>query len=57
MDLVYNTYWVYTDLSLYELVSNDETRDIWSTYLAKGMHEVALNYAKVRVQSTEIYKS
>lgn len=44
---------MYTDLCLYELVSNDETREIWSTYLSKGMYEVALKYTKVSLRSVK----
>ena len=48
--MVCKTYWVFTDASLYELVFNDETRDIWRKYLSKGMYEEALNYAKVCIR-------
>lgn len=47
-DPVRQTYWVYTDSSLFELGIGNETRDIWRVYLEKGMFDVALRYAKVR---------
>lgn len=46
-DPVRKTYWLYTDSSLFELVTLNETRDIWQIYLEKGMFEVALRYTKV----------
>ncbi len=42
-----STYWLYTDLSLYELKIQDEDRDVWSAFLTKGDYESALRYAKV----------
>lgn len=41
------TYWVYTDQSLFELVVDNEDRDVWKIYLHKGQFDVALRYAKV----------
>jgi vacuolar protein sorting-associated protein 18 len=46
-DPVRQTYWVYTDQSLFELVASNEDRDIWSTYLARGAYDTALQYTKV----------
>lgn len=47
VDPVRKTYWIYTNLSLFELVTGDENRDVWSIYLSQGQHEVALRHAKV----------
>lgn len=41
------TYWVYTDQSIYELVAENEDRDVWKIYLEKGQFDAALKYAKV----------
>ncbi|EIN14075.1 hypothetical protein PUNSTDRAFT_95620 [Punctularia strigosozonata HHB-11173 SS5] len=49
-DPVRQTYWIYTDQSLFELVASNEDRDIWSTYLAKGIYDVALQYTKTAKQ-------
>ncbi|KAJ6519683.1 Pep3/Vps18/deep orange family-domain-containing protein [Mycena sanguinolenta] len=45
-DPVRKTYWVYTDQSLFELVVDNESRDVWKIYLQKGQFDVALRYAK-----------
>ena len=45
-DPVRKTYWLYTDSSLFELVTANETRDVWQVYLEKGMFDVALKYTK-----------
>jgi hypothetical protein len=46
-DPVRKTYWVYTNLSLFELVAENEDRDVWKIYLDRGKFDVALKYAKV----------
>jgi hypothetical protein len=41
---------VYTDQTIFELRKDNEDRDIWKTYMAKGKYDFALKYAKVRVR-------
>jgi hypothetical protein len=47
-DPVRRTYWVYTDQTLFELRRDNEERDVWRAYLARGKFDQALKYAKVR---------
>ena len=47
VDPVRRTYWLYTDSSLFELQTSNETRDVWRVYLDKGVFNTALKYAKV----------
>ncbi|KAL2911816.1 tethering complex subunit, partial [Polyrhizophydium stewartii] len=44
------TYWVHTNLSLYELIVTDEDRDLWKIYLDKKNYELASEYAKTPEQ-------
>jgi hypothetical protein len=46
-DPVRKTYWVYTNLSLFELIAENEDRDVWKIYLDRSKFDVALKYAKV----------
>jgi hypothetical protein len=48
-DPIRKTYWVYTDQTIFELRKDNEDRDIWKTYMAKGKYDFALKYAKVCV--------
>lgn len=41
------TYWLYTNVALFELVVKDEDRDVWSVYLKQNDYDLALKYAKV----------
>ncbi|KAJ7076574.1 Pep3/Vps18/deep orange family-domain-containing protein [Mycena belliarum] len=53
-DPVRKTYWVYTDQSLFELVVDNEDRDVWKVYLQKGQFDVALRYAKTAGQRDHV---
>ncbi|KAJ7706319.1 Pep3/Vps18/deep orange family-domain-containing protein [Mycena rosella] len=53
-DPVRKTYWVYTDQSLFELVVDNEDRDVWKIYLHKGQFDVALRYAKTAGQRDHV---
>jgi hypothetical protein len=46
-DPMNDTYWVYTDQALYEIVMKDEDRDVWRAKLDLGEFEDALRYSKV----------
>ncbi|KAJ7293441.1 Pep3/Vps18/deep orange family-domain-containing protein [Mycena rebaudengoi] len=48
------TYWVYTDQSLFELVVDNEDRDVWKIYLHQGQFDVALRYAKTASQRDHV---
>jgi vacuolar protein sorting-associated protein 18 len=47
-DPVRKTYWIYTDQSLFELIVENEDRDVWKINLQKENFDVALRYAKAR---------
>lgn len=52
-DPVRQTYWVYTNQSIFELRVDNESRDVWKIYLEQGQYDVALRYAKVSRWSVE----
>lgn len=47
-DPVRQTYWVFTDQSLFEIVIGNEDRDVWKVYLEKGQFDTALRFSKVK---------
>ncbi|KAJ3348824.1 hypothetical protein HDU83_001026 [Entophlyctis luteolus] len=49
-DEVMETYWVYTNHAIYEVIATDEDRDVWKIYLSRKNYETALTYAKTAVQ-------
>ncbi|EGO05168.1 hypothetical protein SERLA73DRAFT_68797 [Serpula lacrymans var. lacrymans S7.3] len=53
-DPVRKTYWVYTDQSIFELVVDNESRDVWKNYLAQGKFDAALKYAKTAGQRNHV---
>ncbi|KAF7310794.1 Vacuolar protein sorting protein [Mycena chlorophos] len=53
-DPVRRTFWVFTDQSLFELVVDNEDRDVWKIYLEQGQFEVALRYAKTASQRDHV---
>jgi hypothetical protein len=44
-DYKMGTFWVFSDMNIYEVKVGDEQRDIWRTYLANGEFELALRHA------------
>lgn len=46
VDISRKTYWIYTDASIFELVIQDEDRDIWKVFLDRGAHDQALKHVK-----------
>lgn len=46
-DLLRKTCWLYTDQSIFELVINNEDREVWKIYLNRSNWSEALRYAKV----------
>ncbi|KAJ5280429.1 hypothetical protein N7478_005801 [Penicillium angulare] len=45
-DLTQNTYWLFTSQEIYEVVANDEDRDIWKVLLREQKFDEALQYAR-----------
>lgn len=45
-DLTQNTYWLFTNQEIYEVVANDEDRDVWKVLLREQKFDEALQYAK-----------
>jgi len=46
-DHVANTYWIYSQSSVSEIVVADEDRDLWEIFLEKKSFTSALAFAKV----------
>jgi vacuolar protein sorting-associated protein 18 len=46
-DYAANTYWIYSDTSVSEIVVTDEDRDLWEIYLEKKSFTSALAFTKV----------
>ncbi|CAO1622916.1 unnamed protein product [Sympodiomycopsis kandeliae] len=46
VDSARQTYWIYTDASIFELVVKDEDRDVWKVYLERGAHDSALKHVR-----------
>ncbi|KAJ3023908.1 UNVERIFIED_CONTAM: hypothetical protein HDU68_008416, partial [Siphonaria sp. JEL0065] len=46
VDEVKETYWAYTNLSIHEIIVNDEDRDVWKIHLSRKNFETALTFAK-----------
>ncbi|KAJ3193537.1 hypothetical protein HDU67_005068, partial [Dinochytrium kinnereticum] len=56
-DPVKGTFWVYSNLVLYELLITDEDRDVWKLYLKNMNFDAALSYAKTDSQLDTIVTS
>ncbi|CAH1764493.1 4854_t:CDS:10 [Entrophospora sp. SA101] len=54
VDTVKNTFWVYTDSSIFELIINKEDRDVWKLYLEKQKFDIALKYCKNQAQCDKV---
>jgi hypothetical protein len=55
-DPVRQTYWIFTDQSLFEIVIGNEDRDVWKIYLEKGQFETALRFSKVNNYISRVLK-
>ncbi|ORX53539.1 hypothetical protein DM01DRAFT_1046133 [Hesseltinella vesiculosa] len=55
VDDIKKTFWVYTSQSIYELVINNEERDVWKMYLEKSQYNMALQYCKDPAQKDKVY--
>ena len=49
-----NTYWLFTNQEIFEIVANDEDRDIWRVMLQKQDYDAALRYAKGSAQRDSV---
>ncbi|KAJ5176949.1 uncharacterized protein N7482_002826 [Penicillium canariense] len=49
-DLTQNTYWLFTSQEIFEIVANDEDRDVWKVLLKEKKFDEALQYARGHAQ-------
>lgn len=49
-DLTQNTYWLFTNQEIFEVVANDEDRDVWKVFLQEKKFDEALQYARGQTQ-------
>lgn len=49
-DLTKNTYWLFTNHEIFEVVANDEDRDVWKVFLREQKFDEALRYARGHAQ-------
>ncbi|RIA95939.1 Pep3/Vps18/deep orange family-domain-containing protein [Glomus cerebriforme] len=54
VDNVKNTFWIYTDSSIFELIVSKEDRDVWKLYLEKQQFDTALQYCKNPAQRDKV---
>ncbi|TPX62294.1 hypothetical protein PhCBS80983_g00536 [Powellomyces hirtus] len=54
VDRIKCTYWVSTNLSLYELIITEEDRDVWRIYLDRKSYDAALSHAKNPAQKDTV---
>ncbi|GAB5585428.1 tethering complex subunit [Umbelopsis nana] len=55
MDETTGSPWVYTNLSLYELIIREESRDVWKIYLEKKQYDTALHYCRDDAQRDKVF--
>jgi hypothetical protein len=49
-----NTFWLFTNQEIFEVVANDEDRDIWKIMLQNQDYDAALRYAKGTAQKDSV---
>lgn len=49
-DLTQKTYWLFTGQEIFEVVANDEDRDVWKVFLEEKKFDEALQYAHSQAQ-------
>ncbi|CAI2181674.1 1175_t:CDS:10 [Funneliformis geosporum] len=54
VDNVKNTFWIYTDSSIFELIVSKEDRDVWKLYLEKQQFDTSLQYCKNPAQRDKV---
>ncbi|KAI7899794.1 Pep3/Vps18/deep orange family-domain-containing protein [Cokeromyces recurvatus] len=55
VDDIKKTFWIYTTLSIYELIISNEERDVWKLYLEKKRYNSALHYCKDPAQRDKVF--
>lgn len=53
-DLTQNTYWLFTGQEIFEVVANDEDRDVWKVLLKEKKFDEALQFSKTQAQRDTI---
>jgi vacuolar protein sorting-associated protein 18 len=53
-DLKKNTFWLFTSHDIFEVVANDEDRDVWKVMLKQQRYDEALKYAKDAFQKDAV---
>ncbi|KAJ9612258.1 tethering complex subunit [Cladophialophora chaetospira] len=53
-DQIKNTYWLFTNQEIFEVVANDEERDVWKIMLQQQDYDAALRYAKGAAQKDSV---
>jgi len=54
VDLKKNTFWMVTAEEVFEIVANDESRDIWKIMLIKQQFDAASQFAKTKAQKDAV---
>jgi hypothetical protein len=49
-----NTFWLFTNQEIFEVVANDEERDVWKVMLKNQDYDAALKYAKDATQKDSV---
>lgn len=53
-DLTKNTYWLFTNQEIYEIVVTDESRDVWKIMLQNQQFDAASRFAKTAAQKDAV---
>lgn len=53
-DSMQHTYWLFTSQEIFEIVVEDEDRDVWRIFLQKQMYDQALQYARSSAQKDAV---
>ncbi|RHZ52332.1 vacuolar protein sorting protein DigA [Aspergillus thermomutatus] len=53
-DSMQHTYWLFTSQEIFEIVAEDEDRDVWKVFLQKQMFDQALEYARGNAQKDAV---
>ncbi|RHZ71722.1 hypothetical protein CDV55_108829 [Aspergillus turcosus] len=53
-DSMQHTYWLFTSQEIFEIVAEDEDRDVWKVFLQKQMFDQALEYARGSAQKDAV---
>ncbi|KAK1140226.1 tethering complex subunit [Aspergillus melleus] len=53
-DSMQHTYWLFTSQEIFEVVVEDEDRDVWKIFLQKQMYDQALQHARTSAQKDAV---